>query len=68
MKSEKKIDILHLEDTIKDYYSIYYKTSSYKNMAQQRFDPVLLSIAQQHTANGGGVESLLHTSLFIFTT
>ena len=30
-------------------------------MAQQRFDPVLLSIAQQHTANGGGVESLLHT-------
>ena len=27
----------------------------------ERFDPVLLSIAQQHTANGGGVESLLHT-------
>ena len=60
-KDKKEIDILHLEDTIKDYYSIYYKTSSYKNMAQQRFDPVLLSIAQQHTANGGGVESLLHT-------
>ena len=30
-------------------------------MSNERFDPVLLSIAQQHTANGGGVESLLHT-------
>ena len=30
-------------------------------MNPARFDPVLLSIAQQHTANGGSVESLLHT-------
>ena len=30
-------------------------------MSNERFDTVLLSIAQQHTANGGGVESLLHT-------
>ena len=30
-------------------------------MNPARFDPVLLSIAQQHTASGGGVESLLHT-------
>jgi len=30
-------------------------------MSNERFDPILLSIAQQHTATGGGVESLLHT-------